>query len=399
MRRASRALAWLLAGAAALAALHAGAAAVVIVGAPWAGLTTNTSWQVDATVRNMEPSPSAEIRWELWAAESVEHAAEGFGFVVGSGAHAPLQPGGVFVAFHSGTHEPLASGTYQLVFVVKERSPGANDTGYVVRDAKLAGTHTVLSGSPNYTGLWWDPGESGWGLNLSQQGSIIFATLFTYSASGQPMWLVASRVERRNDMTYSGKLYRTAGPAFDAPAWGSVAVAEVGVMRLRFQGTSGFGIVTYELDGATVSKEIFRQVFAAPVPVCGETLASRASLGNYQDLWWNPAESGWGVYLTHQGDKVFATLFTYSAGGAPEWFVASNLVRLAGGGFAGELYRMTGPRFDARPWGPVSAATVGSMNVSFENGERGTLVYNVNGATVAKPIQRQVFSAPQARCQ
>ena len=25
-----------------------------------------------------------------------------------------------------------------------------------------------------------------------------------------------------------------------------------------------------------------------------------------QDLWWNPAESGWGINLAHQDDTVFA---------------------------------------------------------------------------------------------
>ena len=31
-----------------------------------------------------------------------------------------------------------------------------------------------------------------------------------------------------------------------------------------------------------------------------------ASVSNYQSLWWNPQESGWGINLAHQGNTIFA---------------------------------------------------------------------------------------------
>ena len=36
---------------------------------------------------------------------------------------------------------------------------------------------------------------------------------------------------------------------------------------------------------------------------------------NYQDLWWVPAESGWGINISQQGDVMFATWFIYGANG------------------------------------------------------------------------------------
>ena len=30
----------------------------------------------------------------------------------------------------------------------------------------------------NRTGLWWNAAEAGWGINVSQQGDLAFATLF-----------------------------------------------------------------------------------------------------------------------------------------------------------------------------------------------------------------------------
>ncbi len=48
---------------------------------------------------------------------------------------------------------------------------------------------------------------------------------------------------------------------------------------------------------------------------------------SYQGLWWNsPAgsESGWGINLTHQGDVLFASWFTYGADGNPLWIIMAN---------------------------------------------------------------------------
>ena len=44
----------------------------------------------------------------------------------------------------------------------------------------------------NVQGLWWaDPAgsESGWGINFAHQGDVIFATWFTYDATGKAWWL------------------------------------------------------------------------------------------------------------------------------------------------------------------------------------------------------------------
>ncbi len=67
----------------------------------------------------------------------------------------------------------------------------------------------VLGGGPpppasaNYTALWWNPAESGWGVNFNHQGNTLFGTLFTYDASGAPLWLVMSNgVEVRRRLLF-----------------------------------------------------------------------------------------------------------------------------------------------------------------------------------------------------
>ena len=273
------------------------------------------------------------------------------------------------------------------------------------RDLKIAYTH-MDEGFPafqNYTSLWWDPEESGWGINLNQQGDIVFGTLFTYDASGQPMWLVMSAGRKQAARVFSGELYRTTGPAFNAQPFtpiGPANITQVGTMTVAFAGD--FAALTYTVDGVTVNKTLRRQAFAAQrAPACVDTVVSRGATGSFQDLWWNPDESGWGINFAQQGGVLFGTLFTYDASGRDTWFVMSAGRKQSDGSFAGELYRTSGPPFNAAPFTPIGPARivqVGMMQVTFADASHGTLTYSVNGTTVTKPITRQVFSSPQPVC-
>lgn len=74
---------------------------------------------------------------------------------------------------------------------------GSTATNSPTNFAGLTGSITVTAPTPpfNVQGLWWRSpanSESGWGLNLIQQGDVLFATWFTYDTDGRGMWLVAS---------------------------------------------------------------------------------------------------------------------------------------------------------------------------------------------------------------
>ena len=292
-------------------------------------------------------------------------------------------------AFDFGITRRLSPGIYYLVVTHWESAATAD---YTMR-------FSLLPLTENYTDLWWNAAESGWGINLNHQGSIVFATLFTYDARGAPMWLVLSNGERQGDGSFEGILHRTSGPPFDAQPWSPVAQAEVGRMRLAFSG-SGTGRLTYTVDGVAVGKDIERLRYSARETTCSWSAFDRFLATNFQDLWWNPDESGWGLNLTHQGDTVFATLFTYGADRAGTWFVMSNGERVAGTRrYSGTLYRTTGPAFDTQPWSAVTNIPVGTMTVEFSNGDRGTLTYTVDGVRVVKSISRLVFASPATLCE
>jgi hypothetical protein len=277
----------------------------------------------------------------------------------------------------------------------------ATETAAALRVSKFGATIVPASGGVNAQGLWWGgAAESGWGINFTQQGGILFATWFTYDRDGQGMWLVMSRGERIGGDIYSGELYRTQGPpaggAFD-PAL--VQMAPVGRATIAFTDALN-GRIDATVNGVAVGKRITRQVFASAAGSCTWDTQPGAA-PNYQALWWGgAAESGWGLNLAQQGATIFATWFTYGADGRGRWLVASNVAQVAPGRYEGTLYRTTGPAYDASSFDPsrVALSTVGRITLAFSDMNNGTFTATVDGATVTKPITRQVFASPTTLC-
>ena len=178
----------------------------------------------------------------------------------------------------------------------------------------------------NYGGLWWNApagSEDGWGISFAHQGDIIFASWFTYDVARNPLWMVMTAYKTAEGV-YSGTLYRTSGPSFAAVPFDPDAVVRspVGTGTLTFVDLNN-GTFAYTVNGLSQSKTITRQVFG-PLPAC--TFGAQADLTlatNYQDMWWNPSESGWGISLTQEGSTIFGAWFTYNQDGTPPWLTVT----------------------------------------------------------------------------
>jgi len=259
----------------------------------------------------------------------------------------------------------------------------------------------------NYQGLWWAApagSESGWGINFAHQGGIIFASWFTYDLAGKGMWLVMTANQTAAN-TYSGTLYSTKGPPFNAVPFNpaQVTATAVGNGTISFSDGNN-GTFSYTVNDVAQNKAITREVFGT-LPSCAAAAssASLAAATNYQDLWWAaPAgsESGWGINLNHEGDTIFATWFTYDLDGSPMWLVVTA-AKTAPGVYTGTLYRTTGPAFNSVPFNPanVVATAVGTATFTFADGNDATFAYIVNGIAQKKAITREIFGGSGTVCQ
>ncbi|HYC37394.1 MAG TPA: hypothetical protein VEC19_13295 [Usitatibacter sp.] len=120
---------------------------------------------------------------------------------------------------------------------------------------------SATSSGVDFTDLWFNPSESGWGVNLIQQYETIFATLFVYGPDNSPRWYVASNLQPFGSNGFTGPLYQTTGPAFSVPWTGTATPTLVGAMTLEFSGLNA-GTLTYVVNGTTVTKQVQRQTWS-----------------------------------------------------------------------------------------------------------------------------------------
>ena len=113
----------------------------------------------------------------------------------------------------------------------------------------------------DYTDLWWNPDESGWGIALTQQSNTIFAAWYAYNAQGNAIWYVASNCAVAGSVC-SGSLYRVAGGSPPTVAWNgaNLAVSAVGTININFADSAN-AVMNYSIDGVAGRRNITRQPF------------------------------------------------------------------------------------------------------------------------------------------
>jgi hypothetical protein len=142
-------------------------------------------------------------------------------------------------------------------------------------------------------------------------------------------------------------------------------------------------------------KRFLRRLLALAAAAFALPAAATSLTPHYTDLWYLPAESGWGVNIIQQHDTMFVTLFVYGPDNQPRWYVASA-VRTVGASqtqFTGTLYSTMGSAFSA-PWSPSALVVteVGAITFNFTSIGAGTMTYTVNNTPVTKSIQRQTWT-------
>lgn len=272
--------------------------------------------------------------------------------------------------------------------------------------SSVSGSYQLFSSfstvSENYSDIWWNADENGWGLAINHQDNVIAGSIYTFDNDREPMYLIINGAVKQTDGSYYGPLLRYRGPAFNAQPWSPAGVSynQVGWARMNFP-TKDTGQLFYSVGSTTVTKNVTRLTYGAR-PACTFNAFDRSYARNYQDIWWTPSESGWGMSVIHQDDILAVALYVYDANGRDTWYLMGPGYRTANGtGFAytGALKKLNGPAFNATPFTGVTDTIVGNMTVVFQDGNRGTLTYNVGDQTVTKTIERLTWAIPRTQCE
>lgn len=316
----------------------------------------------------------------------------------------PVQTRRAFLfAYFGGTYETRDGGA-TWVHVEPAVSTSINGTvgGVVLRDGQRFAINAwdstlrqldLNNGALALTSdIWWNPAQSGWGMSITHHSSTqTFVAWFAYDRNGDAVWRVIPGGQW-SDRVFTGDVYETTGPPyfgvpFDAT---KVAARRVGNARIAFDDEND-ATFTWQLDeGLSGSQRVVRERFGVPV-------SPQVVYDNFADLWWNAAESGWGMAINHQYDNVFAAWYTYDSAGHPLWIVMPDAkMRVDTPGAlpkaTGALYTTHGPSASV-PFDPskVTLTQVGTATLTFASTGQAQLDYTAFGRTESKAIARQPF--------
>jgi hypothetical protein len=124
---------------------------------------------------------------------------------------------------------------------------------------------------------------------------------------------------------------------------------------------------------------------------------------NYSDMWYLPAESGWGVsFVQHAGtNQVYAVWYTYdprepdatAAGNfRPLWIVMAGGTWTSPTSLTGSVYVLNGTPFNQSGTNR-SINAVGTFTFNFSDASNGTFTYNV-AAPAGIPSTDPAFGLP-----
>ena len=261
-------------------------------------------------------------------------------------------------------------------------------------------------------GLWWQPGDPGWATALFDHQTAMSSALLVYDGDGTSIWYFAPRLDCYRDsppwiqVDCAGPMYQVRGPWFGESTFRSEQVRAdvVGEWSGTFSNPLFGGVgpddrrslhILYSINGATV-------LGAGDWPMEVQTIdreAPRLYLDtSHSGLWGRPAESGWGVGIFQQGNKLVATLFVHGRDGRPRWYVVNATASapeptydvIYERSFEGEVFETRG-----HPWGRittdlVTARRVGSASLRYgaTQADGASLRYSIDGVEVSKTIFR-----------
>jgi hypothetical protein len=115
--------------------------------------------------------------------------------------------------------------------------------------------------------------------------------------------------------------------------------------------------------------------------------------------WWDPTESGWGLFTIDQGSVIAPGWFTYDLDGEPTWFLVPGAFPQADGSYRGDILRYTGVPYPQTVANAANPPTVvGSASLRFDGNDTLEFAYTINGATTARTLSRFIYGDRDIVC-
>jgi hypothetical protein len=114
----------------------------------------------------------------------------------------------------------------------------------------------------DYTDLWWNPQEPGWGLSIHQHASdAVFATWLTFDQEHDPIWYSLQPGRWTGTSSYSGPIYMTRRGSKAGPeSTGAVQSIQVGTGAIEFADYAS-GMFTFTVQGVVTASRIARMIY------------------------------------------------------------------------------------------------------------------------------------------
>jgi hypothetical protein len=236
-----------------------------------------------------------------------------------------------------------------------------------------------------YTDVYYDTAEPGWGAFLVQSDTTQFIAFFIYDKNGNPTWYTAQLMDDGTGTgTYTGTLYAVTGTYFINP-WTGYVINPAGTAT--FQAIDIYhATLKYTVTGLpTVTKAVQRQMLTA-YKMAGDYSGSMA--GSVGGMACDPAKADpslrarYGLAVTQTGDASATLVFTF-VDATHAGIVCTVIGPLT---HFGRLYQM-GPGTTLACAGPgqdgkVRAITIDSLHPTGQ-GIEGKLAGDVGGGCTA----------------
>ena len=162
------------------------------------------------------------------------------------------------------SNQVTAAGTISLTFTDANTGSMKFTVGTLTRTVSIVrqplGVGT-LTPAVDYSDLWWNPNESGWGMAMAQQSANIFLAWYVYDNTGKPVWYVALQLHGERQQLLGCALQHdrpAASPLRSIPT--QVKVFTAGSVIVSFIDANN-AVLSYTVGNVTTFKTITRQLF------------------------------------------------------------------------------------------------------------------------------------------